>query len=346
MEEIRVGIIGCGGIGVGAHIGGYQKVEGVRVSALCDINAARLNEIGDRLSIPQDRRFLDAEELLRCPDIDAVDICTPNDSHCRIGHAAVRQRKPFLMEKPVGISYEEAKALQEAADGAGVPSMVCFSYRFYPAVRYAKDLILQGKIGTIHSVYANYLKESALWEGRRLDWRFDKRVAGYGVSGDLAVHILDTVSFLTGGYERVCARMGIVVKERLRLDRDEIAKVDTDDYCNFLAQLQGGASATFGITRVAMGNQNRVRAEVYGDQGGLRFDLTDVEHIEVAFGCGNMERVRVPEAYAMPQQQSFADLLRGKADPFRPTLMDGVRCQKVLDALMSSAERGAWVEVW
>ena len=156
-NPIQIGIIGVGGIGVGAHMGGYQNAQGAKVVAICDVNPARLKEIGDKFEIPEALRFTDYRDLLACGEVDAVDICTPNDSHCAIGLAAVEAGKPFNIEKPLGISIEETEALLRAADEKHIKSQICFSYRFFPAVRYAKKLIDEGKIGRIHSIYASYL---------------------------------------------------------------------------------------------------------------------------------------------------------------------------------------------
>ncbi len=345
-NPVQIGIIGVGGIGVGAHMGGYQKAEGAKVTAICDIDEKRLHEIGEKFDIPAHLRFTDYHELIACSEVDAVDICTPNVSHCEIGMEAVRMGKPFNMEKPLGVSAEEAEELLRFAEEKNVPSQICFSYRFFPAVRYARKLIEDGVIGEIHSIYANYLKDSALWEGRKLDWRFDSSIARYGVSGDLAVHILDAIRFLAGDYDGLMAHMSIIVKERMRLDRDEIAQVDTDDVCNFLARMKNGASATFGVSRAAAGNKNRVRAEIYGEKGGFRFDLTDPDHMEIAIGGhAEMQTIEIPDEYRYPQQQSFIDLLSGKEDPWRPCLSDGVYLQHVLEALMESAAGEKWVKI-
>jgi len=345
-NPVQIGIIGVGGIGVGAHMGGYQKAEGAKVTAICDIDEKRLHEIGEKFDIPAHLRFTDYHELIACSEVDAVDICTPNVSHCEIGMEAVRMGKPFNMEKPLGVSAEEAEELLRFAEEKNVPSQICFSYRFFPAVRYARKLIEDGVIGEIHSIYANYLKDSALWEGRKLDWRFDSSIARYGVSGDLAVHILDAIRFLAGDYDGLMAHMSIIVKERMRLDRDEIAQVDTDDVCNFLARMKNGASATFGVSRAAAGNKNRVRAEIYGGKGGFRFDLTDPDHMEIAVGGhAEMQTIEIPDEYRYPQQQSFIDLLSGKEDPWRPCLSDGVYLQHVLEALMESAAGEKWVKI-
>ncbi|MEG0766628.1 MAG: Gfo/Idh/MocA family oxidoreductase [Clostridia bacterium] len=342
---IRIGVIGCGGIGVGKHMEEYRNVAEAKVVALCDIDEKRLAEIGEKYGIAPAFRFTDYRALLALPEIDAVDICTPNDSHVEIALEAVRRGKPFQVEKPVGTSYAQTRMLLDAANAAGIPTMVSFSYRFKPAVRYAKALIDAGKIGRVHSIYANYLKESALWEGRRLDWRFEKAIAQYGVSGDLGVHILDMIALLAGAYTGVFAQTGIVVKERKRLHSEEIAPVDTDDYCHFLAELAGGASAMMGVTRAAMGNINHIRVEMYGERGGFRFDLNDDRHIEIMDACGQSRCEDVPPQYVVGQQQSFIDMLLGREVPLLPTLEDGVCMQRVLDGILASAAERRWVAI-
>jgi len=259
-----------------------------------------------------------------------------------MAHAAIAEGKPFCIEKPIGMNYDEVIQLKKAADEANIKSMVCFSYRFMPAVRYAKWLIQQGNLGEINAVYAQYLKSSAFIKGRRLDWRFEKRYARYGVSGDLGVHLIDLATFLAGDIQKIYADTGIVVKERKKLDSEEYAPVETDDYCNFLAKFKNGASATFSITRCAPGNANRVCAEVYGNKGGIRFDLNKSDTLEV---CVNDKMVptEVPKEFFTTQMQEFINVINGKADEYVPTLEDGCKGQKILDAILDSAETGTWI---
>lgn len=348
MKTIRVGTIGCGGIANGAHLPPLQKVEGAIIAALCDIDAKRLQETGDKYQVPVERRFLNYRDLIACQEVDAVDICTPNSSHCPIAMTAVAAGKPFCVEKPVGLNHAETAALLKATEAAGLDAMVCFSYRFMPAVRYARHLMDEGKIGNVLGVYAQYLKASAFMKGRRLDWRFVKDIARYGVSGDLAVHIIDMIIHLVGDFTGVVAQTGIAVKERMRLDSDEIAPVETDDYCNFLAELQGGISATFGVSRCAIGNSNHINVDIYGDKGALRFDLNKRDEIQICLDDGRgldlpMETIIVPDEFQASQMQTWIDLLRYQAPAYTPTLRDGVKCQRVLDALMASAENKCWI---
>lgn len=351
MNDIRVGLIGCGGIS-GKHLPELRDAKGGIIYALCDINAERLNAAGDKYGVPQDRRFSDWHDLVSCPEVDAVDICTPNYLHVPMAEAAAETGKPFCCEKPLGINHDETLHLQKKAEQKGIKSMVCFSYRFMPAVRYAKYLVEKGEIGNVISIYSQYLKSSAFIKGRELDWRFVGKDARYGVSGDLGVHILDLASFLSGDITSLAADLGIAVKERKRPDSDEIAQVETDDYCHFLAKFAGGASATFSITRAAFGNTNQIRVEVYGDKGAFKFDLNHNNKLEFYTGGikeGNkiekMETVEVPTEFYACQMQCFIDLLHGNTDRYIPTLADGVKLQRVLDAILESDEKRAWVDI-
>lgn len=344
MSNIRIGVIGCGGIANGKHLPEIKESIGGEIYAICDANDNALHTTGEKYGIPKERRFKNYLDLINCSDVDAVDICSPNYLHYSMAQAAIQAGKPFCIEKPVGINSEEVKKLKEAVEKAGIKSMVCFSYRFMPAVRYAKYLIEQGILGNINAVYAQYLKSSAFIEGRRLDWRFEKNYARYGVSGDLGVHLIDLATFLAGDIKRICADIGIVVKERKRLDSENYAPVETDDYCNFLAKMEGGASATFSITRCAPGNSNYIRAEVYGDKGGIRFNLNERDRLEV-YKDGKMELTMVPEEFFTAQMQEFINVINGKPDRYVPTLEDGYKCQLVLDAILESAKNNSWISL-
>lgn len=195
---------------------------------------------------------------ITCDDVDAVEICTPNYLHVPMVIDAVKAGKPINVEKPLSINLSEAKKLEDALKNNTVPNMMCFSYRFKPAVRYAKEILNRKLLGDILSVNVEYLKSSAFMEGRRLDWRFVKEYAGTGVLGDLGVHLIDMAQFLLGDMTRVCAEAGIIVKQRKKLDSDELGNVETDDYCNFMADFECGAHGMFTITRCAIGHKNTI----------------------------------------------------------------------------------------
>lgn len=352
-KNFGIGVVGCGGIANGAHLPPLSKAHGAHIAALCDINPQALRDTAQKYGIDAAHCFADYRDLIACPDVDAVEVCTPNLQHCPIASAALRAGKPVNVEKPVGMSADEVHALNALAAEVGLPGMVCFSYRFMPAVRYAKELIDAGRIGRIVSIYAQYLKSSAYMPGRRLDWRFDASIAGCGVSGDLGAHVVDMIRFLAGDFDTLAAQTGIAVKQRKKLDSEELAPVTTDDFCHFLANLKSGVPAVFTISRCAQGNGNHIIVDIYGDRGAIRFDLNCrdqlqlLKHDDDALGRrdGEMETVQVPEGYGVSQEQSFVDLLHGRAPRWTPTLADGAAVQQVLDAIGRSAAARAWVKL-
>lgn len=348
-EKLRIGIVGVGGIANNVHIPELRKTGEAEVYAICDIDKKRLSEVGDRLGVPEERRFENYRDLIAC-DVDAVEICTPNYLHTKIACAAVRAGKPINVEKPLDISASAAQALADTLAAHPVPNMMCFSYRFKPAVRYAKHILEEKKLGEIINVKVEYLKSSAFAEGRRLDWRFVKTYAGTGVLGDLGVHLIDMATFLVGDITEVVGTTATVVKQRKRLDSEELAPVETDDTCSFLARFACGAAANFFITRCAYGNVNTIQFEIYGTEGVLRFNLNEPDKLQVCIGkidceSDGLHEITIPGKYALGQEQNFVNLLRGRKTPYHPDVAEGMKCQKILDAIYESEQRGCWIPI-
>lgn len=345
----RIGIIGVGGIAQ-FHIGQLQEIKECKIVAICDIDPQKLLTVGEKLQIPEEQRFTEYQDLINCEEVDAVEICTPNYLHIPMAVAAANAGKPFNVEKPLSVCMEATKPLQEALAKNPVKNMMCFSYRFMPAVRYAKWIMENNLIGDVVSIDVAYLKSSAFWAGRRLDWRFVKQYAGTGVLGDLGVHLIDMAEFLTGKITEVAAECKIVVKKRKRLDSEELANVETDDYCSFLAKMDNGISAAFVITRCAYGNENTIKFDIYGTKGVISFDLNQPEILKVCVGeidlkSEALHTVKVPQEYFMKQEQMFIDMLYEKECKYLPTVQDGLRSQKILDSLLLSSEEKRWVKV-
>lgn len=341
---VRIGIVGVGGIGYGRHIPDIIASEDGKVVAICDIDEERLKYVGDKLHLDAAHRFVHYTDLIACPDVDAVEICTPNYLHCEIALAAVKAGKPVNVEKPLDVNVEATLALQQALQESKVPNMISFSYRFKSAVRYAKEILDQGMIGEIININAAYMQSGAFIPGRRLEWRFEKEKAGSGALGDLGSHLIDMAMLLFGDIKTVSATMGTVVKQRKRLDGEEYADVLVDDYCNFIAEFANGASGLFNITKCAIGHSNTIKFEVFGRDGVISFNLNQPDTLDVCIGKIDAEgfgihTVKVPDRYKACQGQTFIDLVKGKETPLLPTIDDGIKCQRVLDAIQRSAEQ-------
>lgn len=350
MKKIRIGIIGTGGIAVNRHIRELLACADAEIVALCDIDPARLEKAREKAGVTREKCYIDYRDLICDTDVDAVEICTPNYLHAEMAIAALNAGKPTNLEKPIAMSYSEAQAIVEAERISGTLGMTCFTYRFMPAVRYAKHLVDGGVIGNVIGLNVAYLKDSAFWEGRRLEWRFVKDYAASGVIGDLAVHLIDLAQLLSGSIKEVCATRGIIVKERCRLDSEEFAPVETEDRCSFIAQFENGAEGTFHITRCAIGHKNTIRYDVYGTNGSISFDLNDSSTLMICSGEGNPKDLKtrtetVPQEFYLTQEEAFIRAVRGTRDPLYPTISDGAQGQRVIDAILKSADEKRWVEV-
>ena len=346
---LKIGIIGLGGISA-KHIKEIEASPKAEIWAICDIDAEKLQKTGDRLGIPEGRRFHNYKDLIACPDVEAVEICTPNYLHIPMAMDVVAAGKALEMEKPLSVDSTGVEELLEAIDKAGIVNMTCFSYRFLPAVRYARHLIETGKLGRIINVDVAYLKSSGFWAGRRLDWRFVKEYAGCGVIGDLGVHLIDMTRYLVGEFQSVYAATEIVVKERQKLDSDEYAPVETEDLASFVAKMDGGVKANFLISRCAIGNSNTIKFEIYGTEGVLRFNLNNPKELTVCIGevdreTDSLHTVNVPKKYELGQEETFIRAALGEKLPNFPDLREGAACQKIVDAVIRSAETDTVVKV-
>ena len=348
MSKIGVGIIGVGAIARSAHLKPLKDCKNAEAVAICDIDQNRLEKMGDEFEIDKEYRFTNYKDLIMCKKVDAVEICTPNCLHAQMTIDAINAGKPVNVEKPIALNFEQAQTIEIVLNNKTVPAMICFSYRFKPAVRFARWILSQGLIGNIISINVEYLKSSAFIEGRRLEWRFIKELAGTGVLGDLGSHLIDMSRFLIGDFKAVCARTGIVVEKRKYIDSEEFGTVETDDFCNFIADFECGATGTFSITRCAIGNENTIRFEVLADKGVISFNLNNPDVLGVCIGevdikSYGMHTVKVPREYYAEQEQTFVDLINGETHEYTPTISDGVKCQQILDALLKSSEKNKWV---
>lgn len=351
---IRMGLAGAGGISH-LHVSGINESPDLELTALCDNRPEALAEKGGKYGVPADRRFADYKKMMDSGLVDAVSICTPNDAHYEVAMAAIERGMPFAVEKPVCNSEREVAELLAAAKSKGIPNMVCFTYRFKGAARYAREIIRTGLLGELYHIHAEYLQSWGM-SGENglvpLVWRFEKKHAGSGALGDLGCHMIDFIRFISGKeFECVNADSDTFIKERPLLDGSGTSTVDVDDYILLHGRLSGGTAVQMNISRFAYSRGNYQRIEVYGEQGAIRYNLEEEDTLEVNMGNKPMReghvwtRVPVPERHRSSQMQSFADIVNGKADGLAATLEDGTINQHVVDGAILSAREGRRVNL-
>jgi predicted dehydrogenase len=344
-----MGVIGLAGV-ANYHIKGILQSQDAELWAISDVNEVTLKMKAEEYSIPDSRSYTNYLDMLQHSGIDALSICTPNFNHFEIALAAIENKIPFAVEKPVALNTDEVEILNRKVQESNLPNMVCFTYRYKSAARYAKWLVAQGSLGRITHVYTQYLQSWAINEQIPLLWRFQKSLSGSGALGDLGSHILDLTRFLVGDVEKIFSHAGTLVKERNIIGSQELGEVDVDDFCHWMAQLEGNISSTAAISRFAYGRGNYQRVEIYGTEGSLVYNLEEDDSLEVCLPGENghsngFQKVAIPDSFKSDQMQSFFDIVNGNSDGLSATMQDGYINQKSLDAIIQSFTEGAWVSL-
>ncbi|WP_285243302.1 Gfo/Idh/MocA family oxidoreductase [Pseudarthrobacter sp. fls2-241-R2A-127] len=214
-------------------------------------------------------------------DIDIVDICAPGWMHAEIAIAALEAGKHVLVEKPLANTLAEAELMTAAAAKArarGVQSMIGFNYRRVPALALARELIAEGRLGTVRHVRAAYLQDWLADAQSPMTWRLRKETAGSGALGDIASHAIDQVLFLLGDQvSEVSGRLHTFVDRRPGAGGTE--DVTVDDAAWATLSLTSGAVASVEVSRMATGRKNSFQIEVYGEKGSLLFDLENLNEL-------------------------------------------------------------------
>jgi myo-inositol 2-dehydrogenase/D-chiro-inositol 1-dehydrogenase len=314
----------------------------------------------------------DWRKLLESPEIDLIDIASPNDTHAEIAIAAAQAGKMVMCEKPLGRHPAESEAMVKAVEDAGVANMVWYNYRRVPAVTLAKELIDEGRLGKIFHYRTVFLQDwtisKDLPQGGEGLWRLDASVAGSGVTGDLLAHNIDTAMWLNGPIDEVTAMTETFIKSRKHNLTGKDEPVHIDDASAFLARFNNGSLATFEATRYARGHKAQYTFEINGENGSIAWDLHDLHRLQW-FDYRDEGRVRgwrsvhitdgdhpymkhwwVPglqigyEHTFIHQAADFlAALAEGKSAA--PTFRDALQTDYVTSAVLESAANRKWVKV-
>ncbi|GAA3979968.1 Gfo/Idh/MocA family oxidoreductase [Streptomyces marokkonensis] len=313
------------------------------------------------------------------PRVGAVSITAPNFLHREIAVAMAEAGKHIWIEKPVGLSAEDARAVADAVAKAGVQGAVGFNYRNAPAVEAARELITGGGIGTVTHVRIRLLSDYAAHPESALTWRYERERGGSGVLGDLASHGADLARFLLGDIASLTADTAVFLPERARpaagptgaghsrAAGGEPGQVENEDYVNCLLRFTSGARGVLEACRVSVGEQNNYGFEVHGTKGAVFWDFRRMNELGVSRGTAYQDQP-VSTVHVGPGHGEFAAFQPGAANamgyddlkvveahrflrsiaedtPHGATLPDAVYSAAVLDSMARSADRGAWVEV-
>jgi predicted dehydrogenase len=306
------------------------------------------------------------EETVARKDIDIIDICTPGDSHMPIAVAAAEAKKVVFCEKPLANTLDEAEKMHDAVQRNGVIHMLCHNYRRVPAVALARQLIDEGTIGQIYHYRGTYLQDWIVDPEFPRVWRLEKKSAGSGALGDIASHSLDLARYLVGEITEVAGLLKTFITERPLPGTNTKAPVDVDDAALAMIKFDTGAIGTVEASRFATGRKNYNRFEINGSKGSLVFNLERMNELELYVEEGPNSGFRTilatdathpyiagwwPPGHIIGYEHSFThtvlDLLKAIAEQKvpQPNFEDGVRNQRVLDAIERAAASGKWETV-
>ncbi len=373
QKELRIGLVGYGFMGR-THSNGYKRANDFFplehrpvLKAVCGRTAEKAQAFADQWGYESIET--DWQKLIERDDIDAIDICTPNDSHAPIAIAAAKAGKMVLCEKPLARTVAEAQTMVDVIEETGVKNTVWYNYRRVPAVTLAKNLIDQGLLGRIFHYRANFLQDWTISEdlpqGGEALWRLDANAAGSGVTGDLLAHCIDTAMWLNGGISRVSARTETFVKERMHNLTGKVEPVGIDDACLFMCDFNNGSLGLFESTRYARGHKALYTFEINGEHGSLAWDLHDLHRlsyfshkdeghlrgwrsIHVTDGDHPyMDKWWVPGlqiGYEHTFVHQVADFLKDleTGESTQPDFRNALETQRVCEAVLNSGKDGAW----
>ncbi|MYD11795.1 MAG: Gfo/Idh/MocA family oxidoreductase [Chloroflexi bacterium] len=376
MPKLSIGLIGYGGIGR-VHAAAYRAIpfyyglpaDSIRIAGVATTRAETARRAADEIGC--EFYTSDYRELLARGDIDAVDICTPNNSHREIALAAAEAGLHVYCEKPLAMNVAEAARMAAAVDAAGVKAQMTFNFRFFPAVARARQLMAAGFVGRVFSFRGRYHRSSYISSEKPMSWRLQREITGGGALFDLGAHILDLLYSVLGEFAAVNGTLDTLIKQRpVAAGSAEMAPVAVDDIALLHARLADGALGTVEISRMGTGATNDLSFEIFGDKGAIRWDLNEPGWLQVydarssdspLGGQRGFQRIEAVGRYPgqrAPDWTMTPDFMRAHAEcqyqfirsiwddrPPSPSFADGLHIQRVMDAAERSSENGGWATV-
>jgi predicted dehydrogenase len=361
-DLLRVGVIGAG-IGAG-YIAGFQKQPRVEVTAVCARTPTRLLPVAQKYGIP--RTYIDYELMMAQEPLDIVVVASPNYLHHPMTMAALEAGRHVLCDKPLALDVTQASEMAERAEKLGRKHFVPFTFRFFPAALYMKEIIASGFVGRPYHVNVRFYVSGWGDPQGPMRWQFEKEQAGSGVLSNLGSHVVHLVQWWLGDLRHVCAMTTTAVKERALADGSGRVPAQLDDTCALLAKLEDGSPVVFDISSVALVQRVNLEIGIFGSDGTLTFQNNWGEE-DALTGRILAQRKNDPAPSLVPiparligefldmpdfytpmrtcftrMAAEFVNAIR-EDRPAEPNFHDGVRVQELLDAAVKSAAEKCWV---
>ena len=371
-KEVRIGLIGAGWMGrahtTSFHNAGMIFGDEVPVfEMVSDVSKEQVSRFATENGYR--RHTTNWREIIDDPDVDLVDVATPNSMHYEMAKAALNAGKHVFCEKPLSLSAAQSRELADLAAKKGVVNYCGFSNIMNPANQYVKELVQSGKLGKIMRMHATYDQDMLLDPSIPLAWRHIRKSAGTGALGDLGSHLLSVSQMILGDMDMVLGMESIVIDERpLSEGSKETGKVENDDIITFMVRYKNGAIGDFSSSRVATGRKNYFYYEIQGTEGTVVYNLERMCEVQVYFkadadndngrDCGFRTVLLNPQhegfkyfqpaggiAIAFDDMKSLQAHALMQAMEGKPYICDfemGAKVDGIIDAVERSIKSGTW----
>jgi predicted dehydrogenase len=379
MSRVKTAVIGAGFMGK-VHSEAIRRlgnVDIVAVSAWGDKEAS-----GFAAAIGVDRYYGDYKDLLADKEVQAVHVCTPNALHAPISKEAMLAGKAVLCEKPLAMSSAEAQDLVATAAQTGAVNCVNHNLRFYPVVQHIRRMIESGDLGEVLIAQGTYYQDWLLYD-TDWNWRIDTKANGaLRAMGDIGSHWMDMIQHLTGlKISSLCADLQTFHKTRkrpkgeietfsgkmLKPEDYEAVSIDTDDYGAVIIHLGDRARGAFSVSQMSAGRKNRFEFEIFGTKCGVSWSQERPDELWIGQRNAPNQFIIKDPSLLHPKAAPYADLPGGHSEGYDdshkqmfrrfyacvadksapvdfPTFEDGLRGMKLLEKVLESAQKRAWVD--
>ncbi|GHC15839.1 Gfo/Idh/MocA family protein [Aidingimonas halophila] len=371
MKTLRIGLIGTGYMGK-AHAIALRAAPSVfPLSALpvCDY----LAEVDEILAARKARELGfarstgDWQTLVADPDVDVVDICAPNFLHKEMALAAVAHGKHVYSEKPLALNAADAEIMADAAENAGIKTLVGFNYIRNSATQLARDIVSSGEIGELVHFRGRHNEDYMADPEVPHDWHTRRDTAGAGALGDLGSHILNMAEYLTGRYiSEVFGQLQTVTCQRPLADGSRMVPVENDDQTQALLRFDNGLIGNIEASRIAAGRKMGLAYTLTGTKGAIVFDQERMSELQLYKHEGPKGRRGFTTLLSGPDHPDYAafspapghglgyndqkivevrDLIEGIAAsrPLYPDFRDAWRINRLIDAIERSHAEARWI---
>lgn len=347
MSVVNVGVIGAGSIS-DFHLDAYRQHPDARLAAICDLNADRAREKALKYGIPH--VYTDYRELLNNPEIDAVSICTWNNTHAEISIAALRAGKHVLVEKPLCRTVEEALEIERAVRETGNILQVGFVRRYDDNARMIKAFLQSGEFGEIYYAKASCIRRN----GNPGGWFADIERSGGGPLIDIGVHVIDLCWYLMGRpkvstisantYRKLGNRGNIKYLSAYRAADYDARHNTVEDMANALIRFENGASLMVDVSFTLHAKRDETYIKLYGEKGGFELEpetiIVTEKHDVILNTIPQTDHASFSFHGAFANEIAhFVSCVQTGSRPESP-VEDGVEIMKMLCGIYESARKG------